>query len=86
MDSHLDWNARQVYIALGQLMLAAAMLGVDTCPMEGIIPAEYDKLLGLDGSDYTSVVGCAIGYRHPEDQGATAKKVRFPAEDMIERL
>lgn len=86
MESHLDWNARQVYIALGQLMVAAAVLGVDTCPMEGILAAEYDKLLGLEDSDYTSIVGCAVGYRHPEDREATAKKVRFNADEIIVRI
>ncbi len=83
MDSHLDWNSRQVYIALGQLMVAAAVLGVDTCPMEGIVPKEYDALLGLDGTDYTTVVGCAVGYRHPEDKQQSAAKVRFPASELV---
>lgn len=83
MDSHLDWNARQVYIALGQLMVAAAMLGVDTCPMEGIVPDAYDELLGIKDSDYTTVVGCAVGFRHPEDAQAEAKKVRFPEHAII---
>ncbi len=83
MKSHLDWNARQVYIALGQLMMSAAMLGIDTCPMEGIVHSDYDKLLGLDESDYTTVVGCAIGYRHPEDKQAIAPKVRFDASEVI---
>jgi Nitroreductase family len=41
------WSARQVYIALGQFMTSAAMLGIDTCPMEGFIPARYDEVLGL---------------------------------------
>jgi nitroreductase len=86
MDSHLDWNARQVYIALGQLMVTAAMLGVDTCPMEGILHQEYDRLLGLEGSEYTTIVGCAVGYRHPEDPQADAKKVRFSVQEMITRL
>lgn len=86
MPSHLDWNSRQVYIALGQLMLAAAMLEVDTCPMEGIVHHEYDKLLGLVGGDYTTVVACAVGYRHPRDQQAVAPKVRFAAEDVIVRF
>lgn len=86
MDGHLDWNARQVYIALGQLMVAAAMLGVDTCPMEGIDAAAYDQLLGLTNTDYTSVVGCAVGYRHPEDVQAQAKKVRFDASEMVQRI
>lgn len=83
MPEHLNWNARQVYIALGQLMVACAMLGVDTCPMEGIDAPAYDKLLGLEDSDYTSVVACAVGYRHPEDAQAQAKKVRFDASTVV---
>ncbi len=86
METHLDWNSRQVYIALGQLMVAAAVLGVDTCPMEGIVPVEYDALLGLTGSEYTTVVGCAVGYRHPEDKQADAAKIRFSAEELIVHL
>lgn len=84
MESHHDWNARQVYIALGQLMMAAAMLGVDTCPMEGIVAPEYDKILGLNESGYTTVVACALGYRHPED--TVAKKVRFEPSAVIQRI
>ncbi|MEZ6133652.1 MAG: NAD(P)H-dependent oxidoreductase [Pirellulaceae bacterium] len=86
MDSHLDWNARQVYIALGQLMIAAAMLGIDTCPMEGIVASEYDALLGLEDTGYKTVVGCAVGYRHTEDPQATAKKVRFDTDTIITRI
>lgn len=82
-DKHLDWNARQVYIALGQLMATAAVLSVDACPMEGIDTAAYDALLGLAETDYTCVVGCALGYRHPEDKAATAAKVRFAAADVV---
>ena len=85
-DSHLEWNARQVYIALGQLMLAAAIVGVDTCPMEGINATEYDRLLGLTEAGFRTVVGCAVGYRHPEDAQALAKKVRFAAADVIQRV
>jgi nitroreductase len=79
------WNARQAYIALGQFMAAAAMLGVDTCPMEGIDMTAYDRLLGLDGSRYTTLCGCAAGYRAPDDKYAGAVKVRFPLDQVIER-
>ncbi|MEI9864093.1 MAG: NAD(P)H-dependent oxidoreductase [Limisphaerales bacterium] len=58
-----EWAARQVYIALGNLMTCAAILGVDTCPMEGMVPAEYDKVLNLKGTGYATVVACALGYR-----------------------
>jgi nitroreductase len=84
--SHLDWNTHQVYIALGQLMVSAAMLGIDTCPMEGIDHDQYDRLLGLDATEYTSAVACAVGYRHPDDTQAHAVKVRFGADDMIVRM
>jgi nitroreductase len=86
MPNHLDWNARQVYIALGQLMVSAAMLGVDTCPMEGIDTAAFDELLGLSDTEFTTVVGCAVGYRHPDDVQATAAKVRFSRADLLVEL
>jgi nitroreductase len=78
------WNARQVYIALGQFMASAALLGVDTCPMEGIDAAAYDRILGLEGTPYAALCGCAAGYRAADDKYAAAPKVRFPAAQLIE--
>ena len=86
IDRHLDWNAKQVYLALAQFMVAAAMTGVDTCPMEGIDPEGYDRILGIQDSEYTTVVGCAAGYRHPEDAQANAAKVRFAHDEIVHRL
>ena len=79
------WNARQAYLALGQFMTAAAMLGIDTCPMEGIDMAAYDRALGLDGTAYTTLCGCAAGFRAVDDKYASAKKVRFPLGEVVER-
>ena len=85
-DGTLDnWQSHQIYIALGQFMAASALLGVDTCPMEGIEPARYDEILQLGGTGYATVVACAAGYRHPEDKYATTPKVRFKAAEVIER-
>jgi nitroreductase len=83
---HGVWSAHQAYIALGQLMSTAAALGVDACPMEGIEPLKYDSLLGLTESPYATRVGCALGYRHPEDGYAKNKKVRFASQDVIVRM
>lgn len=80
------WNTRQVYIALGQLMTSAAMIGIDSCPLEGISTTEYDEILGLKDSGYTTAVACALGYRSPDDAYALAKKARFPAEQLISYL
>jgi nitroreductase len=78
-----EWAARQCYIALGNLMTAAAVLGVDACPMEGIAPAEYDKILKLDGTGYKTVVALALGYRAAGDKYAGLAKVRYDAADLI---
>jgi nitroreductase len=64
-------------------MTAAAMLGVDTCPMEGFEPAKYDELLGLGKQGYASVVLCAVGYRAVDDKAAAAPKVRYHKEDVV---
>lgn len=80
-----DWAAKQAYIALGQFMLAAAILGIDTCPMEGFIPAKYDEILGLEPRGLTTAVLCPAGYRSSGDAFAGLSKVRWPAADVIER-
>ena len=80
-----QWAMRQVYIALGNFMTSAALLGVDTCPMEGLDPREYDRLLGLEGSGYHTVVACPAGYRAEDDVYAGKPKVRYDLEDVIVR-
>ena len=80
------WNIRQVYIALGQLMTAAAMLGIDACPMEGISAAAYDRILGLENSGYATAVACALGYRAADDKYAIAAKARFPRDKVVRHI
>lgn len=80
------WNTRQVYIALGQLMASAAVLGIDSCPLEGISPADYDTILCLSGTGYATAVACALGYRSPEDKYAVAPKARFADVQVIEQV
>ena len=78
------WASNQVYIALGTFMTAAALLGVDTCPIEGFSPAEYDRILGLEASPYRSCVVCAAGYRDASDKYASLAKVRYAPSELIE--
>ena len=78
-----EWAARQAYIALGNLMTAAAVLGVDACPMEGISPTDYDKILHLEGTGYKTVVALALGYRGAGDKYAMLPKVRYELQDLI---
>lgn len=81
-----EWATRQVYIALGQFMTSAALLGIDTCPMEGFIPPKINELLGLEAQGYAAVVLCPAGYRAADDKYATLPKVRYPQSAMVSHL
>jgi nitroreductase len=85
-ETRIAWASRQVYLTLGQFMTSAAVLGIDTCPMEGFSPPDYDRLLDLPAQDLTAVVCCAAGYRKDSDKYASLPKVRFPREQVIQHL
>ena len=67
-------------------MTAAAVLRVDACPMEGLVPAEYDRILGLGANGYKTVVACALGYRAESDKYAKLAKVRYPGADLVKHV
>lgn len=78
------WAQRQTYIAMGSFLTTAALMNIDTLPMEGLDPAAYDKILGLEGSGYKTVAAIACGYRAEDDKYQHAKKVRFPMKDIVQ--
>ena len=81
-----QWAKLQAYIALGQFMTTAALLGIDTCPMEGFEPAKYDEILGLKDKGLTTAVLCPAGYRSEKDRYASLPKVRHKTEAVVEYL
>ena len=81
-----EWSMRQAYIALGNLMTSAALLGVDACPIEGFEPDKYDEILGLKQSGFASVVCCALGYRAATDKYATLPKVRLSGTELVQHI
>lgn len=81
-----EWMSRQVFIALGVFLSAAAMLGVDACPMEGFQPDKYDEILGLPAKGFHSVVLATAGYRAADDPTAGLAKVRYPKSELIETI
>lgn len=82
----LEWTQRQAYIAMGFLLETAALLRIDSVPMEGLDPAAYDRILKLEGTRWRTVAAVGLGYRHPEDKLQFAKKVRFPLEKIIQKV
>lgn len=83
IEERHGWNTRQTYIALGQFMAAAAVLGVDTCPLEGLDPKSYDRILDLEESGYATSVACAAGYRSNSDKYASRPKARFDRSEVV---
>jgi nitroreductase len=77
------WARNQTYIALGNLLASAALLGIDACPMEGFDHAQYDEILGLKAKGVASSVIATLGYRSAEDKYGAAPKVRFPKEQTF---
>jgi len=83
-DSTKHWTAKQSYIALGFLLETAALLDIDSCPMEGLDVDCYNQLLELNDTGFTTTVVCALGYRASDDSYASASKVRFSHDSVIE--
>lgn len=80
------WFDKQVYLALGILLSACAEMGIDSTPMEGIEPENYDKI--LNNTDYASIVAVAIGYRDESDNNQPSKnpKSRVAIDTIIETI
>ncbi|RDY58155.1 NAD(P)H-dependent oxidoreductase [Flagellimonas nanhaiensis] len=86
VDIKNNWTARQVYIALGNVMQAASELKIDTCPMEGFQADEYNKILGLTEKNLNTTVVLPIGYRSDEDETQHYPKVRKSKEELFTHI
>ena len=80
------WTSKQTYLALGNLLNAAAELKIDVTPMEGFEPEKYNEILGLDKLGLNASLVAAIGYRHEEDATQHYAKVRKPIEELFETI
>jgi nitroreductase len=77
------WTARQTYLALGNLLNAAAELKIDVTPMEGFVPSQVNEILGLDQLNLNATLIATLGYRHEEDATQYYKKVRKSNEELF---
>jgi nitroreductase len=82
-DAKEIWNSKQTYLALGNLLNAAAELKIDVTPMEGFDPAQVNEILGLDKLGLNASLMATIGYRHKEDATQHLKKVRKSNEELF---
>lgn len=77
------WTSKQTYLALGNLLNAAAELKIDTTPMEGFVPEQVNEILGLDKLGLNASLLATIGYRHQEDSNQFNAKVRKSNEELF---
>ncbi|CAN1521426.1 NfnB Nitroreductase [Flavobacteriaceae bacterium] len=77
------WTSKQTYLALGNLLNAAAELKIDVTPMEGFVPEQVNSILGLDKQNLNASLIATVGYRHEEDATQHYKKVRKSQEDLF---
>ncbi|MGL5319133.1 MAG: NAD(P)H-dependent oxidoreductase [Bacteroidales bacterium] len=75
----LDWASKQAYIVLGNMLTTAAMMGIDSCPMEGFIPdlmrKELKEVLNIDTDHFDISVMAAFGYRDMDQPEKTRQSM-----------
>ena len=80
------WTSKQTYLALGNLLNAAAELKIDVTPMEGFEPEKYNEILGLNALGLNASLVATVGYRHEEDATQHLAKVRKSTEELFETI
>lgn len=80
------WTSKQTYIALANLLVAAAELKIDACPMEGFDADKFNEILGLKEKGLSASVIGAIGYRSDEDQSQFSPKVRKSLATLYDEI
>lgn len=86
VDKRNIWTAKQTYLAMGNLLNAAAELNIDVTPMEGFEPEKVNEILGLDKLGLNASLIATVGYRHDEDATQHYVKVRKSTEELFINL
>ena len=77
------WMAHQTYIAMGFLLLAAAQMGIDATPIEGLYQDKMDEILGLKDTNLATVFCVSRGYRSANDGNATRPQSGMPLSEVL---
>jgi nitroreductase len=83
LESKNTWASKQTYLALGNLLNAAASLKIDVTPMEGFEPEKFNAILGLDKLGLNASLVATVGYRSEDDATQHYAKVRKSDENLF---
>lgn len=80
-----EWASKQTYIALGNMMTAAAQIGIDSCPIEGFDRQKVTAILQnegiINGDDFGLACMVAFGYRQEDPK---RPKARQTLDEIVE--
>ncbi|MGG3182531.1 NAD(P)H-dependent oxidoreductase [Priestia megaterium] len=80
-----EWASKQTYIAMGNMMTAAAQIGIDSCPIEGFDRKQVISILQKEGiincDDFGVASMVAFGYRLEDPK---RPKTRQHLEEIVE--
>jgi len=80
-----EWASKQTYIALGNMMTAAAQIGIDSCPIEGFDKKQVTTILQnegiIEGNDFGVACMVAFGYRK---ENPKRRKTRQNLDEIVE--
>lgn len=79
-DNIYCWTARQTYIAAANMMTAGAVLGIDSCPIEGFDKEQVETILGLNTKQYQLSLVLPLGYRINEQ----SSQLRLDYDEVVE--
>lgn len=82
-SARLAWAQRQLYLAIGVLVAAAAESAIDACPMEGFDASAVDRILGLEAQGLKATVFVLLGHRAADDPFALPAKVRKSLGELV---
>lgn len=85
-EQRFHWQARQAYIAMGCMLLAAADLGIDATPLEGINCSKMDEILNLKQKGLRTVYAVALGYRGAQDWNKDKPKSRWSMDRILHTI
>ena len=83
-EQKAHWADKQMYLALGSALQAAAELKVDSCVLEGFETEKANRILGLTDKQLKVTAFLALGYRSQEDAAQHLSKIRVPYSDLVE--
>jgi nitroreductase len=84
-EQKTTWAQKQTYIGLGFSLVASALEGIDSTPMEGFVPAQVDEILGLKELGLKSTLLLPLGYRDSGDYLSFMKKIRRDDDNFFIR-